>query len=393
MTKSKSSNIWNQKKTAALLSKIFKRDIFLYSQREKAINTNEFYFVLSSDKSIKFILPKKDGCHLLSYLSPTTSTSKVILAALKVLYRLRILGLMPNISSCAVNGLSYVDWSKYGWTRALAPKVFIVIGTEKESQNAVLFLDDSVNVKNTLVVKISINNVCNLTNEYNTGNVIGANRTQYITFSPEENFLTQKYSPGFRKIIDLNDTHVDYLSGSLLLKQQKLGRDVKRSLISSLDAIDRDQIYAFPVVQKLLESVSNTSLFYSAHTHGDFAPYNIIYEQNSQKFVVIDWENANLDGLALSDLFNYVYIKDCLFSKHKSSNLDSFLYLMSQRYFSYIDTQIDLGAFYEYKVVIIINEFLLRLKDAGPDDVYVKYLYKVMKNESEKQHLEPSQTF
>jgi len=300
---------------------------------------------------------------------------------------------MPNISSCAVNGLSYVDWSKYGWTRDLAPKVFIVIGTEKESQNAVLFLDDSVNVKNTLVVKISINNVCNLTNEYNTGNVIGANRTQYITFSPEENFLTQKYSPGFRKIIDLNDTHVDYLSGSLLLKQQKLGRDVKRSLISSLDAIDRDQIYAFPVVQKLLESVSNTSLFYSAHTHGDFAPYNIIYEQNSQKFVVIDWENANLDGLALSDLFNYVYIKDCLFSKHKSSNLDSFLYLMSQRYFSYIDTQIDLGAFYEYKVVIIINEFLLRLKDAGPDDVYVKYLYKVMKNESEKQHLEPSQTF
>ena len=60
---------------------------------------------------------------------------------------------------------------------------------------------------------------------------------------------------------------------------------------------------------------------------------------------------------------------------------------MSQNYFLKIDAEFNLEDFYQYKIIIIIREFLLRLKDAGSKDVYVKYLYELIRNENEKKCL------
>lgn len=376
-----------QKKIVSLLRKIFNREVEILPKGKKKSDSCEFYFVHNNDKSVRFILPKKNGCHLLSYLSPSTNHSKIILLLLKILYKLRLFGFMPSTSLYSINGLRNIRWSKYGWIKAQPPNVFIMVGTEKRTQNALLFLDDSHNLKNTLIVKVSINKLSNLKNEYNVGRVMEANSTQYVRYNSEENFLTQNYYSGYRKVIDLNNRHVDYLAGLVLKKHKKSGSEVKRNILNIFNSIDEEHKLCFPDLKPLLETVKNTSLFYRAHSHGDFAPYNIIYKKNSKKFIIIDWENADLDGLALNDLFNYVYIKDCLFSKNKSPNIDSFLYLMSQNYFLKIDAELNLEDFYQYKIIIIIREFLLRLKDAGSEDVYVKYLYELIRNENEKKCL------
>ena len=375
-----------------LLSKIFRRDIEVCYRRETSKDTQEFYFCLNSDESIRFILPKKGACHLLSYLSPTRFTSKVILFILKGLYKIRLLALIPMIHRFSATGLRDIEWKKYGWQETDAPKFFILIGTQKESQNAVIFLDDSQDPDNTLIVKVSLNKICNLKNEYNAGNAIEANQTKYVVFNSAEKYLSQKYSSGFRKIIDLNINHVDYLSRLILVDNRKLGSVLKYNLMNSLDLGSQKQILKYPILQVLIRSIGNSSLFFSAHVHGDFSPFNIIYDRKFEKFVTIDWENADLNGVALSDMFNYVYIKDCLFSRSTSSDLDSFLYKMAQRYFSNIGYKIDYGEFYEYKILSVVTEFLRRLKDAGPDDVYVKYLYGIMNSEYKKDHLKSRQS-
>ena len=377
---------------AGLLSKIFRRDIEVRSQSKTSKDTQQFYFCLNPDESVRFILPKKGGCHLLSYLSPTRFTSKVTLFILKGLYKVRLFALIPKIHSFSATGLRGIEWSKYGWHEIEAPKIFILVGTPKESQNAVIFLDDKQVPDNTLIVKVSLNKICNLENEYNTGSAIEANQTKYVVFNSAEKYLSQKYSSGFRKIIDLNVNHVDYLSRLILADSRKSGSVLKLDLMNSLDSGSHKQILNYPALQVLIRSIGNSSLFFSAHVHGDFSPFNLIYDRKWEKFVTIDWENADLNGVALSDMFNYVYIKDCLFSRSASSDLDSFLYKMAQRYFSNIGYQIDYGEFYEYKILSVVTEFLRRLKDAGPDDIYVKYLYGIISSEYKKDHLKSCQS-
>ena len=140
---------------------------------------------------------------------------------------------MPMISSVSIHGLQNIRWEKYGWKSASDPTIFILVGTPKETQNAVIFLDDNKCVDNTLVVKVSLTNLCNLENEYVTGSSIRTNQTKYIAFDSEERFLSQKYSPGFRKIINLNSTHVDYLSRLILPDKKKLGREFKFNILQS----------------------------------------------------------------------------------------------------------------------------------------------------------------
>jgi len=137
----------------------------------------------------------------------------------------------------------------------------------------------------------------------------------------------------------------------------------------------------------LIEPIRDSALFLEAHVHGDFSPFNIIYSQYPDKFSVIDWENADLNRLALSDLFNYVYIKDCLFIRKGSLDLDSFIYTMAQKYFLNVGHDITALEFYEYKIISVVTEFTARLQDAGTEDMYVRYLYGIMQNENKKNNL------
>ena len=175
---------------------------------------------------------------------------------------------------------------------------------------------------------------------------------------------------------------MDFLSRLLINSNKKSGTLVKADLKELVQQSSKyyDE-YNFSTIDVLANSIKENMSFYRANVHGDFAPYNIIYKNYPEKFTLIDWERSSLDGLALIDLFNYVYIRDCLFVNKGREKIEPFIQSMARKYFLNIGHNLTLAEFYEYKTVFVISEFIERLSDAGPKDIYVKYLYEIIESE------------
>ena len=363
------------------LNNIFFKDFNVTSTLDNAPMLNKFYVVLNKDRSLKLLFPFANNVHLLDYLSPTRRLSRIILFFLKLSYRLEILCYFPNIKVIAIDGLNNINWPKYAWNQKIPPNIFVIMGTVKDTQNAVIFLDSKKYPDQSLVLKVCINKICNLKNEYFTGKSISINTTEYVAFNEEERFLCQKYKRGFRAINELNNDHIDYLSKLISDSDSIKGSDIKTKLAVIVKRLAHFDEYNKLVIDAAINSINNKSYFYKANTHGDFAPYNIIYDSSSGNFSLIDWEQSSSDGLAAMDLFNYTFIRDCLFNNQGSKKLEDFIFKKAQRYFLNAGHCLTKEEFKDYKTIFLISEFMNRLKDAGVKDVYVKYLYEIIKNE------------
>ena len=211
---------------------------------------------------------------------------------------------------------------KYGWDSERTPKLFILVGTPKETQNAVVF-DDKQCVDKTLVVKVSLTNISNLENEYVTGSSIKNNQTKYIAFNSDENTVSEILA---RFSENLNLVHVECLSRLILPDKRRFGAELKYNIIQAGKGDPRVIFDNHPVLAELLGLVGDESIFLARLCMVILRRLMLFTLVEFSKISVIDWENSDLDGFALSDMFNYVYMKDCLFSRGSSSDLDSFLY-------------------------------------------------------------------
>ena len=139
------SQLNQHKKISEQLSKIFNEPIKVSSEPMVGHLCNIFYIVLHKDKSIKLAFPCRNNAHLLNYLSPIRQFSKLILILLKVFYKLNIFRFLPNVQVAFLTGFNNINWGKYGWKGKTVPNIFLVMGTLKNSQNAVVFLDSKDN--------------------------------------------------------------------------------------------------------------------------------------------------------------------------------------------------------------------------------------------------------
>lgn len=365
-----------------ILTRIFNQDIEVSQPKSEDLSSDKYYIVLHEDNSLRMVLPYEKNSHLLTYLSPTRVYSKTILVGLKILYKIRLLGYLNNVITATLHGIDEIDWQSFGWKQEHTPEIFALVGTQKESQNAVIFLDHKGAREECLVLKVSINKSCNLRNEYFTGKSIAMNNTEYVVFNDEKNFLTQKYKHGYRKIGSLNRYHIDYLSQLIIKENKKSGSSIKIELRDLIKNLSIFQEYDVSLIDNLIENINEENDFYHAETHGDFSPYNIIYSSYPESFSVIDWENSSLKGLALVDLMNYIYIRDCLFENKGSKKLEPSIVNNAKIYFSNIGHEITMREFYDYRIIFVISEFVSRLLDAGTEDVYVQYLYKMIKDDN-----------
>ena len=290
------------------LTNIFFKDFHVSSSLNKEPISNNFYVALHKDGSLKLLFPCSNNVHLLDYLSPTRRFSKIILFLLKLSYRLKILSYFLNIKVISIDGLNNINWSKYAWNQKIPPNIFLIMGTIKDTQNAVIFLDSKSYPERSLVLKVCINKICNLKNEYFTGRSISMNTTEYVAFNEEEKFLCQKYKKGYRTINELNNYHIDYLSKLISDSDSVQGSDIKSKLTVMVKPLAHYDRYNKLLIDAAINSIDSKSYFYKASIHGDFAPYNIIYESSVENFSLIDWEQSSLNGLAAMDLFNYTFI-------------------------------------------------------------------------------------
>ena len=69
-------------------------------------------------------------------------------------YQIGKLMLILALPSCNIN------WSKYAWNQKIPPNIFLIMGTIKDTQNAVIFLDSKSYPERSLVLKVCINKIC-----------------------------------------------------------------------------------------------------------------------------------------------------------------------------------------------------------------------------------------
>jgi hypothetical protein len=363
------------------ISYIFGQDIKVSFNKTSRKFIKRFYAELNPDLSLKLLIPLNGHADLFNFLSPTRDISKLFLRFLKLLYCTKMLRFIPNFKIIEIEGFEKINWNKYCWNDSSPPNTLTIIGTHKKSQNAVVFLHSLISNQQTLVIKKSLTKYSNLSNEFSSANFIQANKTKYLTFNENEGYIVQQYQKGFRKVCQLTDCHIHYLSKMIIANSKISSKDLKHDLNKSLIKFQHSNKSTFNIIKSKIASISNNANLRLASVHGDFAPYNIIYQKFPDNFALIDWEVSSNKGVALVDLFNYVYITDCLFGKMGFKKLDKFLYSKALLYFKHIDYDLSLELFNQYKIYFIINEFLIRLDEAGDKDIYVKYLLNIIKNE------------
>lgn len=364
-----------------ILQKIFKTHIEVTNESVAENKSQKFYLLLNTDRSLKYIVPYFDNASSLSYISPSRNASKLFLFGVKLMYSLRLLRYFDNVEVVYLKGLIDIEYVKFGWDLDNTPSIFISVGTVKDSQNAVVFLSSPDDFRKCIVVKVSIGRLCNLKNEYLVGGAIPQNKTNYIQFNEGEKFLSQSYVAGHRRVSKLTTAHINFLS-SLMISGKTVEASVVKSdiqdVIKTNASIDRStQI----LLNSLMNKISDNFLFFAAYQHGDFAPYNIVYKRYPEEFSVIDWEDSMLNGICFLDLFNYIYMHDCLFVNEEKEKLRRIVNKMACQYFAYKDNSFNVKTLKQYEYLFMISEYLKRLPDAGSDDVYVKYLLRMVKNE------------
>ena len=367
----------NDSEISSLIAKIFTENVILVDNN--CNQKKDFYCLLDKYEEPKLLIPKHSHCNALSYLQNTTKLSKIKLLIFKVLYKFGLLNYLNNIRELSFKGMDSINWSVYGWDSKIKPEIIISFGTNKKSRNAVSFLISS-NVSDCLILKSSIGEASNLENEYHSGIAIKSNNTKYISFNYKKGFLSQKYIPGFRKVSKLNTFHINFLS-NMILDNTKKGHEIKKELLGSMASLSKICVADKLLLEECVDKIHDNFDFHTANVHGDFASFNVIYLKSSELFSVIDWENSCINGLAFVDLFNYIYLDNCLFYKKNLDKIEGFVYRRSKEFINEIDPAFNRKKYFQYKYAFIVSEYLKRLDDADNEDVYVRYLLREIRNE------------
>ena len=113
-----------------------------------------------------------------------------------------------------------------------------------------------------------------------------------------------------RQVARLTESHLEFLSKLstigrkiMRLKAARMWRDVKaKAEVISLEALS-------PPIRVALETILSDRFadmpVVCHRTHGDFTPWNI--KVSNGKLFVYDWEESLSDGLALTDIFRFIY--------------------------------------------------------------------------------------
>ena len=102
----------------------------------------------------------------------------------------------------------------------------------------------------------------------------------------------------------------------------------------------------------LEETICNKEITFSL-SHGDFAPWNILW--NGKKAFIFDWESANLKAPAGIDLIHFLFQTGFLLKKYRSHTLLSYIINNGNKYYE------DLYSLWDVKLIGIKNILLLYL--------------------------------
>ncbi len=250
--------------------------------------------------------------------SPYRLSSRLKWWALRAASGCGHLAALPGSRKVNIYGLGEIDWRRLGWDGAGAPVPLVYLGTPGPTRKAVVHLVEKesgfsravVKLPLTTAAKAAILHEAKILAQLTAEGYACAPRTLYVDHS--QGIATQSAvdgTPGGRRF-----------KASYWRLLNSLARPGESTTLA--DQIER-MVHRFPVtvaradvpaVAAALGSLSDATPLPVFWVHGDFSPWNL-RQMADRTATLLDWEDAEPNGLPLQDAFHFLHMQDYLFAK------------------------------------------------------------------------------
>lgn len=314
--------------TDDFIGKLFSADVSLCFASD-ADPASRFWVIPGKQGQPRWIIPQTSrlGLPVLERWAPCELPSRMKWRMILLAYRMGFLGQIPGITSIGLQpeSKSWLDiWQGRGWDRPECPVPVIYVGTPGLTRKLVVTLVGSVSAEPESVLKVPL--TAEAAERTRHESFILSNLSDFnASLGPEALFcnqdtgwVTQRYLDSMPTGRKLREEHINWL-----LKLRKREEFSDNSPLINLHKrftalfqkphleVHRESI------QKTLDMLEPVEGLPRVWEHGDFVSWNIRRLQDGH-LILVDWEESEMDGLPMQDLFYFDLIWDVLAGRPSS---------------------------------------------------------------------------
>jgi len=281
------------------------------------INQNGSYLVIPGSGAPRWIIPEqsKYGESVLAQWRPYGVLSRYKWKILCLLYRLRLAHFVPGV--CRIN---LVD-DKLLDFRGSHIEVFpvIYVGTPGMQQKVVVTLIDAYSRESLFVLKVALSKGANksLCREAAMLKQLAHMKVpdvpRLVKGDKDGKWILQSVLTGKPACRELTRHHIDWLlalprSG----KVTTMGKEAE--ILANFFELNEDELLVGckATLRNAIDAIKVEDTIPLVLVHGDFAPWNI-KKQVDCSLLVLDWEDARMEGLPFWDICHFYFIQAHLF--------------------------------------------------------------------------------
>ena len=278
---------------------------------------SERFFVILNNDTPRWIIPENSqlGRRVLAQWRPYKLTSQVKWSAVRLLYSLNLISKLPGV-------IIYINEMRHRVkipNEKIGAVPVIYVGTPGNQQKAVVTLVNPVTGMPMAVMKVAlgISSSTSLVNEAKTlqrlNNAGVKNIPKLLSSELKPDRTWQTVISGQLSSRRLTANHIDWL-----LKLPKPGKTTsfdnqRKALVTHITNTQNEiHVQHFQIIFQAVNNIQGQHNVPLITVHGDFAPWNI--KQTPDELAIIDWEDAEMEGLPLWDLCHFHFIQAHLFS-------------------------------------------------------------------------------
>jgi hypothetical protein len=288
-----------------------------------AVEPQQFVAVPGGARA-RWLLPAKHpeiGSVLESW-TPYRLWSRVAWAAVKAAIRFGRLADIPGVSWVEIEELGRVHWAELGWQWPGTPIPVIYLGTPGPRRKAVVHLVDRQSARCRAIVKVPLTDEARAAVIHEAG-ALDALERERREFAPRllhmdraRGISTQTFvegRPGTRQFTPecwrlLHSLLLPGETTSLCVHAVQWAQEVERGSQNpgAVEAINR---------------LRDDTPLPACWEHGDFTPWNV-RRVSDERCALLDWEDANRNGLPLMDAYHFLHMQDFLFGPRPRLHAD-----------------------------------------------------------------------
>jgi hypothetical protein len=287
------------------------------------------FLVVPGNGAPRWLIPEDDslGLSVLKQWKPYGVISQLKWRLLCLLYKFNLLGKVPGIFKLSLpqdktNNIFYSEGK--GGVSKLTVAPVIYVGTPGPQQKAVVTLVDVTSKQAVAIMKVALTERAKKSVNHEASMLAGLPALG-VEGVPELMLVDDKQGVSWQSVVtgklsdrELSQVHVDWLL-SMPKTGGKTSFNEQNKILDCLLSDFKEVLTAtqYEQVEVAISFITDSSDVDFVLKHGDFAPWNI-KQCNNVSCNVIDWEDAAIKGLPLSDLCHFNFIQAHLFDEGES---------------------------------------------------------------------------